>query len=105
MEFKLMIARSKSIAPQEHSNLARYHSPRQGDGAVGLLFDDMVCRLTCYASILLYGVEWPLCGGLALRAFVVWRACRAYAFMYSSGSWSSQGVQVSRKDLWRSSPI
>lgn len=56
MELELMIARSKSMAPQEHSNLARYHSPRQGDGAVGLLFDDIVCRFTCYVPILLYGV-------------------------------------------------
>ena len=56
MELELMIARSKSMAPQEHSNLARYHSPRQGDGAVGLLFDDIVCRFTCYVPIVLYGV-------------------------------------------------
>ena len=105
MELNLMLARSKSMAPQEHSKLARYHSPRQGDGAASLLFNGIVCRFTCYVSILLYGVEWPLCGGLALRAFVVWHACRAYLFMYSSGSWSSQGVQVSRKDLRRSSPI
>ena len=56
MEFNLMIGKRKSMAPQEHSNLARYHSPRQGDGAVGLLFDDIVCRFTCYVPILLYGV-------------------------------------------------